>query len=134
MNRHVTPARTPLLALAATLASGLLALPGVAQASSCHNLKLTDTTRRALVAAHHRATKRPFTGPRKGSTYYGRCGSTYYALASFNDYQLGYTDQPEAFRKTKGHRWFDRGDTGGDVCTSAPRALRRIWRLTCYGA
>jgi hypothetical protein len=110
-----------------TAALGPVVLAGAA--ATCVNLKVDAATRRALIQAHDRLTPRPFTGPRKGSVYYGRCGSTRYALASFRDRTLGYQDQPERFRKRRGERWRDLGDTGGDVCRAAPRALIRIWAL-----
>ena len=119
----------PLLAAAlAGLPVGLASAP-TASAATCRNLTASTAVKADLRAAHRRVTSRPFTGPRAGSTYYGRCGRIYYALASFRDRQLGYQDQPERFVRRAGGRWRDRGDTGGDVCDAAPRALLRIWRL-----
>jgi hypothetical protein len=69
-----------------TAALGPVVLAGAA--TTCVNLKVDAATRRALIQAHDRLTPRPFTGPRKGSVYYGRCGSTRYALASFRDRTL----------------------------------------------
>ena len=84
--------------------------------------------RKALKKAHKRLTDRPFTGPVKGSVYYGRCGKTHYALATFKDKGLGTTDQPERFKRRRHHRWKDYGDTGGDGCGApTPRKLLHIW-------
>jgi hypothetical protein len=66
----------------------------------------------------------------KGSVYYGRCGSTQYAIATFSE---ALADQPEKFRKLAGRRWVDKGDgfeTGcGDARRPIPRALVRLWRF-----
>jgi hypothetical protein len=105
-----------------------ISLPVSSSASTCVNLHATKKVRKALKKAHKRLTDRPFTGPRRGSVYYGRCGSTHYALASFKDREGGYQDQPERFRRLKHHRWKDKGDTGGDACGGpTPRKLLHIW-------
>jgi hypothetical protein len=97
-------------------------------ASTCVNLKVTKKIKKALKAAHKRLTSRHFTGPKKGSIYYGRCGRTHYALASFKDKDLSYTDQPERFRRRAHHRWADKGDTGGDACGGpTPVKLLHLW-------
>ena len=118
-----------LLAIAAC-AVALCALPGAASAADCKNLKVTDDLKADLRKAHDRITEREFSGP-KGRVYHGRCGTRYYALASFKDPELGYQDQPEQFTRLSGHGWKDRGDTGGPVCdTAVPRALLRRWGFT----
>jgi hypothetical protein len=117
-----------LLLVTAALATGLCAAPGGAAAAECKNLKVTASLKTDLREAHERLTDREFSGP-KGRVYYGRCGTTYYALASFKDAELGYTDQPERFSRKAGRSWKDRGDTGGDVCAAAPAALLRRWGL-----
>lgn len=117
------------VALSAVALAGLTALPAASPAqSSCTNLHATKKVKLALRRAHKRLTSRPFTGPQKGSLYYGRCGTTHYALASFKDATFGYQDQPERFRRRIHHRWKDFGDTGGDACGGpTPRALLHLW-------
>ena len=111
----------------AVLAVVLCALPGAAGAAECKNLKVTDTLKSDLRKAHERLTDREFSGP-KGRVYHGRCGTRYYALASFKDAELGYQDQPEQLTRLAGHGWKDRGDTGGPVCdTRVPRELLHRW-------
>jgi hypothetical protein len=121
--------RVPVIVLSALLVLAVAsAMPAAGTAaSSCVKLRPTKALKRGLRAAHRRVTSRPFGGPRRGSVYYGRCGPTWYALADFKDFELGYQDQPERFRRRPHHRWKDRGDTGGDVCRAAPRALLRRW-------
>ncbi len=68
----------------------------------------------------------------KGSIYYGRCGSTYYAIATFSK---ALADQPEKFRKLSGRRWVDKGDGFENGCDAGarrpiPKALVALWR-TC---
>jgi hypothetical protein len=98
-------------------------------AASCSNVPNTASLRADLRAAHAKLTDRPFSGPRKSETYAGRCGSKGYALASFRDKELGFTDQPERFTRKGSSAWKDRGDTGGDVCGAAPVQLLRIWGI-----
>jgi len=95
-------------------------------APSCRNLRVTTSVRIALRRAHGNRD-----GPiEKGSVYYGRCGSTQYAIATFSE---ALADQPEKFRKLAGRRWVDKGDgfeTGcGDARRPIPRALVRLWRF-----
>ena len=95
-------------------------------APSCRNLRVTTSVRIALRRAHGNRD-----GPiEKGSVYYGRCGLTQYAIATFSE---ALADQPEKFRKLAGRRWVDKGDgfeTGcGDARRPIPRALVRSWRL-----
>ena len=125
-NRHVSLARAilPLAVLA-----GLLIVPAPAPAATCSKLSNTAHLRAELGAAHAMLTDRPFSGPRKSQTYVGRCGTRSYALASFKDRELGFQDQPERFTRRGSGEWKDRGDTGGDVCLAAPKALLRIWGL-----
>lgn len=93
-------------------------------APSCRNLRVTTSVRLALRRAHGNRD-----GPiEKGSVYYGRCGSTQYAIATFSE---ALADQPEKFRKLAGRRWVDKGDgfeSGcGDARRPIPRALVRLW-------
>lgn len=107
--------------------------PPAVTTPTCRSLPVTTSLRSRLRAAHHRVYARNFAGPPTKSTYHGRCGKTYYALASFNHPGVGYTDQPEAFRRYLGHSWRDQGDTGGDVCGSkkVPRSLLKVWKISC---
>jgi len=116
------------IVLLAALA-GLLCLPTGAPAATCSKLPITAQLRVELRAAHAKLTDRPFSGPRKGQLYVGRCGTRSYALASFKDRELGFQDQPERFTRRGSGKWNDRGDTGGDVCFAAPKTLLRIWGL-----
>jgi hypothetical protein len=101
--------------------------------AACKGLPVTASLRTALRSAHHRAYARPFNGPPVKSTWYGRCGMTYYAMASFFHPGVGYTDQPEVFRRRVGRIWADRGDTGGEPCNSkkVPAALLKAWKYRC---
>lgn len=114
---------------------------GSAAAKRCRNLKLTDPVRRGLAAAFERRRQVSGAGePVPGETYYGACGSTRYAVAGFPT-PAGLTpaegvrwqDQPDIFRRRRGHRWRDLTDTGGLVgCHQGiPRRLLRIWQLQC---
>jgi hypothetical protein len=116
------------IVLLAALA-GLLRVPTGAPAATCSKLSNTVHLRTELRAAHAKLTDRPFSGPRKSQLYVGRCGARSYALASFKDRELGFQDQPERFTRRGSGEWKDRGDTGGDVCFAAPKALLLIWRL-----
>jgi hypothetical protein len=118
----------PAIVLLAALA-GPLCVPTGAPAATCSKLSNTVHLRTELRAAHAKLTDRPFSGPRKSQLYVGRCGARSYALASFKDRELGFQDQPERFTRRGSGEWKDRGDTGGDVCFAAPKALLRIWRL-----
>jgi hypothetical protein len=116
-----------ILLATSALAAALCAVPGGASAaSSCKKLKVTDSLRGDLRDAHDALTDRAFSGPKR--VHYGRCGTTYYALADFKDPDTGYQDQPERFRHRAGKPWKDLGDTGGPVCdTGFPRALLHAW-------
>jgi hypothetical protein len=109
------------------------AAPPVVKPATCVKLKVTANLRLMLRAAHHKITSRSFQGPPWKSTYYGRCGRTYFAAASFLHPTTGYTDQPEVFKRRVGAIWKDQGDTGGDLCGSkkVPTALLRAWKYTC---
>jgi hypothetical protein len=121
------PLARRLLPVAALVA--LLLVPARAPAATCSKLPNTARLRADLRAAHAKLTDRPFSGPRKSETFAGRCGTRSYALASFKDRELGFQDQPERFTRRGSGAWKDRGDTGGDVCFAAPKALLRIWGL-----
>jgi hypothetical protein len=115
--------------------TGLLLVPARAPAAMCSKLANTPQLRAELRAANAKLANRPFAGPRKSQIYVGRCGPRSYALAWFKDRELGFQDQPERFTRRGSSLWRDRGDTGGDVCSAAPRALLRIWGLAgrCRG-
>jgi len=108
---------------------------GSANTSSCENLRVSSDVRSALQRTHEQLRSRSGVthddGPiAKGSLYYGRCGSTHYAIASFSK---AIADQPEKFRMPAGRPWVDEGDgfeSGcGDARKPIPRALVRLWRL-----
>jgi hypothetical protein len=109
------------------------ATPPVITAPVCKSLPVTAGLRTALRSAHHRVYARRFNGPPQKSTYHGRCGLTYYALASFYHPGVGYTDQPEVFKRRIKQKWRDEGDTGGDACGSkkVPTALLKAWKIRC---
>lgn len=113
---------------------GLATAAGAAPAAaSCQNLRIGPTLRSALTQAHPQKKEGPIA---KGSVYYGRCGSTRYALATFSN---ALADQPERFRRRAGHRWFDLGDTGDPFdCSSSndyriPHSLLRLWHVCSAG-
>jgi hypothetical protein len=60
-----------------------------------------------------------------GRVYYGRCGFVYWAQGFFRLPGLGFTDQPEVFRRAPQGRWRDIGDTGG--ARRVPLPLWRAW-------
>lgn len=117
----------------AALAAALLvttAAPGAAPragaAASCHNLAVTPELRATLTQAHARTREGAIS---RGSLYYGRCGETRYAIASFSK---ALADQPEKFRKLPGKAWKDMGDGFEDGCDAGarwpiPKPLVRIW-------
>ena len=124
-----------LLPLAPLLALLVPTAPSHAGTSSCQVLHASHYTRAKLLAVH-RAQMHRFgnagsaTGP-VGRVYVGRCGNLFYALASFNHRvgttNFGLQDQPERFTRRPGGPWRDKGDTGGDVCNTAPKALIKKW-------
>jgi hypothetical protein len=119
------------VALTIVIGSVLLSAPAGATAG-CRNLVAAASVKAQLRAAYldaHGARTR-VKGPLAGSTYYGRCGTTRWAAATFSRPRVGTTDQPETFRRLSGHRWRDRGDDGA-FC-KVPRSLVAIWRLTKY--
>jgi hypothetical protein len=107
----------------------------------CRVVEPTRNLRRTLRRVHVRTLRRQIEHPMRirgplGRVYYGRCGATRYALATFSHkvggLDLGTQDQPERFRRLRGGRWRDRGDTGGLVCTGvAPRQLIQLWGFDC---
>jgi hypothetical protein len=118
--------RLALLALAC--AAFAAASAHAAPAATCVNLKVDASVRPALEHAHSR--KRD-GGIEKGSIYYGRCGSTSYAIATFSK---ALADQPEKFRRLAGHGWSDFGDGFEDGCSRGarypvPAALVRLWHV-----
>lgn len=123
------PRLLALLALATAIAAALLttsAATGAGAAASCRNLAVPSGLRAALTSAH----ARPRDGAiARGSLYYGACGGTRYAIASFSK---ALADQPEKFRKLPRKAWKDMGDGFEDGCDAGarspiPRALVRLW-------
>jgi hypothetical protein len=110
-------------------------------AAPCRVVEPTRNLRRTLRRVHVRTLRRQIEHPIRirgplGRVYYGRCGATRYALATFSHkiggLDLGTQDQPKRFRRLRGGRWRDRGDTGGLVCTGvAPRQLIQLWGFDC---
>lgn len=126
-----------LLGLAAALPAAAPARPAPARAAAaCHVLKSSHHLRVTLRRVHRRTLTagQHARGP-VGRVYYGRCGARYYAFAGFkhriNGMNFGLQDQPERFRRRAHRRWHDRGDTGGDLCGLAPRALVSAWGFHC---
>ena len=119
--------------LAALVCAAALVAVGApaARAARCtpHNLVATAAVKAALRSAHHRVTPSD-TGPRAGSVYYGKCGRTRWAMASFRHRNGGYDDQPESFKLAPGkRRWRDLGDDG--ACQAIPAQLRALWGTFC---
>jgi hypothetical protein len=119
------------VALTVVIMSVLVSAPAGAT-GDCRNLAAAPSVKTQLRAAYLDAhgARTPVKGPLPGSTYYGRCGTTRWAAATFSRPRVGTTDQPETFRRLRGHRWRDRGDDGA-FC-KVPRALVAIWRLQKY--
>jgi hypothetical protein len=122
--------RTLIAAVAVTAVLLGSAAGGASGATTCKNLKAPLSLKGLLEKAHGRAAS---DGPiAKGSIYYGRCGSSYYAIATFS---RALADQPEKFRKLAGRRWVDKGDGFENGCDAGarrpiPKSLVRLWR-TC---
>lgn len=125
---------TSLAALAVALPAGASSgrPPSPAELARCHRLTPTHHLRR--VHLRLRQPGQTIHGP-LGRILYGRCGARWYAFASFSlrthGTNFGLQDQPERFRRRTGGHWHDRGDTGGDICGLAPRALLRAWGRRC---
>jgi hypothetical protein len=103
-----------------------LSLAAAPTPTTCQNLHATATLRPALVKAHARP-KEGVIAP--GSLYYGRCGTTQYAIGSFTG--VG-GDGPEKFVKLAGKPWKDLGDGFEGGCSQGarypiPYALVRLW-------
>ena len=89
--------RTLIAAVAVAAAVLSTAAGGASGATTCQNLPIPKTLHTLLAEAHGTAAN---DGPiAKGSIYYGRCGSTRYAIATFSK---ALADQPEKFRKLAG--------------------------------
>ena len=97
------------------------------------NLEAPSSLRASLRAAHERAVGSARDGAiAKGGVFYGGCGTTRYAIATFSK---AVADQPQKFRKRAGKRWEDAGDGFEDGCSASarkpvPAALVTAWR-TC---
>lgn len=110
--------------IAAIAVLAALTLGAPADAASCSNQKVTSSAKADILAAHK--GKATFV---KGSLFYGKCGSTYYAAATFTAKGVGTTDQPESFKKSGG-TWKDLGDGGCDPSNhQIPSSLKKIWKL-----
>jgi len=108
------------------LAGLLIALAVAPSAPACQNLHTEPGLRAALVKLHARPKEGTIV---PGSLYYGRCGTTRYAIGTFSG---ALADQPEKFRKLAGHPWHDMGDGFEDGCSRGarypiPYALVRLW-------
>jgi hypothetical protein len=124
--------RTVTILLALLALSGAVATAGV-DAPGPVNLIATPAVKAQLHAAfmrlHSTIAPRRIRGPLEGRTYYGRYGSTKYAVATFS-IDGGTDDQPELFRHRSGGAWRDLGDTGGEVCPGRiPMPLIKLWRF-----
>lgn len=120
---------------------------GTSSDRACRSLPVTQEVRRGLLAAVRSrgegAERRAMSyarGPVRGQTYYGSCGATRYARATFDaapgtDDEVGvhYQDQPWMFRQETGGDWEYLGDTGGSTFCGGPipTALLRAWKLDC---
>jgi hypothetical protein len=120
--------------VAASVAGGLAEADGspaapAAAASTCANLRAPSTLHAKLSAAYqtaHRGSTKKQIGPLKGSTFYGRCGATHWAIAEFGFADGSeMDDQPETLRQLGGAGWKDRGDDGA-IC-AVPHALTTLW-------
>jgi len=120
--------------LAAAYHPGLPSLPShnthnslvTTTSASCQNLVLPANVTGFLEEAHadHGA------GQLQRPIYYGRCGGSYFALATFVSPSLGKTDQPETFEEKEGGSWKDTGGSGGSVChSSVPVEMTQVWGL-----
>jgi len=107
--------------------------------SGCHVLRAPRSLGATLLALHRAYMLRQpdvhdpqISGP-VGTVHLGVCGTTRWALADFsaryNGVNFGVTDQPERFSQARGRSWVDLGNTGGDPCAAAPRALILDWKL-----
>lgn len=105
-----------LAASAAAIALAAITTAGTAATPACVNLTVDAGLKAALTQAH--ANRRDGAIAR-GSVYYGRCGRTRYAIASFSK---ALADQPEKFRKLPGRAWKDMGDGFEDGCDAGARA------------
>lgn len=119
-------------ALAPALASSSQLAPGKAR-----NLPVTPRIKqqlRAVYVANHRYEKAvDLLGPIRGTIRYGTYRAREYALASFSRPLFGTQGQPEMFTRSIGGRWFDRGESGGTVCSNTwPLPLLKVWGLSIY--
>lgn len=134
------------LLILAALAVAVTAAPAAAQpaqsSASCRVLKappqLGPTLRRLHLAYLRRTTRNPSIRGPIGRVHLGRCGAARYALATFsqryNGLDFGQTDQPEYFTASAPGRWRDRGNTGGQLCGTAPAALLYAWHVVRAGS
>jgi hypothetical protein len=119
------------LALGLALGTAIAAAPAQRAAPRPVNLVATPAVKAHLHAAflrlHNTLAPARIRGPLAGRTYYGRYGSTRYAVATFS-VDGGTDDQPELFRHRSGGMWRDLGDTGGEVCPGRiPVPLIKLW-------
>jgi hypothetical protein len=120
-------------ALLLTVAIAVIAAPSAQPATrDARNLVATPKVKQALRAAFlaKSGRTRGIKGPLKGTTYYGSYRGREYAFATFSVPRFGTQDQPEVFSRVAGGRWFDRGDTGGEICPGwIPLPLIKVWKL-----
>jgi len=98
-----------------------------------HQLRVAYVASPVLVAHRGRIEAALIRGPIKGTIHYGRYRAREYAIADFSIPAYGTLYQPEVFSRTIGGRWFDRGESGGMVCSNmVPIPLLNAWKLTVY--
>jgi hypothetical protein len=119
------------MALGLTLVTAAAAAPTHKAAPRPVNLVATSALKAQLrttfLRLHNTLAPARVRGPLKGRTYYGRYGSTKYAVTTFS-VDGGTDDQPELFRRRSGGNWRDLGDTGGEVCPGRiPLPLIKLW-------
>src|SRR5664280_615948 len=98
-----------------------------------HQLRVAYVASPVLVAHRGRIEAALIRGPIKGPIHYGRYRARGYAIANFSIPTYGTQYQPEVFSRSIGGRWFDRGESGGMVCSNmVPIPLLNAWKLTVY--
>ncbi len=114
--------------------------PPRSASAACTNAIVTASVRAALVVADGR----PGAMERPGQTFYGRCGHTHYAVASFQpgprateQQSVAFQDHgsyPEFLKRSAAGSWTVVGSAPGPPgarnCSTfalAPAALRRLW-------
>jgi hypothetical protein len=108
-------------------------------ANGAVNLTVTSALRQNLMEAywtaqhtnHPKETKAHLIVPT--GVYYGKVGTTYYALGTtgFSDDKISQQDVPFIFVKKDAGPWTYKGDSGGNPCPSVPKELSKLWVLKC---